>query len=55
MWRRAKARGALLMANPEILWRSEETFTYKEGCLSIPDQFGRNYRAKRVKVGFYRT
>ncbi|HAX91859.1 MAG TPA: peptide deformylase [Rhodospirillaceae bacterium] len=26
---------ALLMANPEILWASEETFTYREGCLSV--------------------
>src|SRR5581483_697806 len=23
--------------NPEILWRSEETAPYEEGCLSIPD------------------
>src|SRR5271156_3174306 len=31
---------ALLMANPEITWRdAEETFTYNEGCLSIPEQF----------------
>jgi len=26
---------ALLMANPEIVWKSEQTFTYKEGCLSV--------------------
>lgn len=26
---------ALMMANPEIVWKSEETFTYKEGCLSV--------------------
>jgi len=26
---------ALFMANPEILWTSEETFTYREGCLSV--------------------
>ncbi len=29
---------ALRMANPEILWSSEEPFTYREGCLSVrPD------------------
>lgn len=26
---------ALMMANPEIIWASEETFTYREGCLSV--------------------
>lgn len=26
---------ALLMANPEIVWASEDTFTYNEGCLSV--------------------
>src|ERR1700748_300916 len=31
---------AILMANPEITWHDpEETFTYREGCLSIPDQY----------------
>ena len=30
---------ALLMANPEIIWSDPEaTFTYNEGCLSIPGQ-----------------
>lgn len=26
---------ALCMANPEILWKSEDSFTYNEGCLSV--------------------
>src|SRR5215207_1744980 len=26
--------------NPEILWSSEETATYEEGCLSIPEFYG---------------
>lgn len=26
---------ALLMANPEIIWSSKETYTYREGCLSV--------------------
>lgn len=43
---------ALLMANPEILWKSEETFTYNEGCLSIPGQYAEITRPKRVRVGF---
>src|ERR1700730_15807104 len=27
------------MANPEILWRSEELATYNEGCLSLPEHY----------------
>jgi len=26
---------ALMMANPTVLWSSQETFTYREGCLSV--------------------
>ena len=25
--------------NPEIVWRSEETAKYEEGCLSIPEYY----------------
>jgi peptide deformylase len=42
---------ALLMANPEIIWRDPEaTFTYNEGCLSIPDQFADITRPKRIRL-----
>lgn len=47
-----KTGAALMMANPEILWRSEELFTYKEGCLSIPGQYAEVTRPKRVKIGY---
>lgn len=26
---------ALMMANPAVTWASDETFTYREGCLSV--------------------
>src|SRR5260370_8274297 len=29
----------LKIANPEILWRSEELATYSEGCLSLPEHY----------------
>src|SRR6202045_2185191 len=35
----AAAPDALCLANPEILWASEELSTYQEGYLSIPDVF----------------
>jgi peptide deformylase len=47
-----KTGEALLMANPEIIKRSQETFTYREGCLSIPGQFADVTRPKRITVRF---
>jgi len=38
--------------NPEILWRSEDTSPYEEGCLSIPDVHEDVVRPARVKVKY---
>jgi peptide deformylase len=38
--------------NPEITWSSEETSSYEEGCLSIPDIHEEVVRPARVKVKF---
>ena len=38
--------------NPEILWRSDELFTYEEGCLSIPDIFDEVERPAKVKLKY---
>ncbi|MGE3623690.1 MAG: peptide deformylase [Bdellovibrionales bacterium] len=44
---------ALLMANPEITWSDpEETFTYREGCLSIPEQYADVTRPKRIRLTY---
>jgi peptide deformylase len=40
------------LINPEILWRSEETSPYEEGCLSIPDVHEDVTRPARVKVRY---
>jgi peptide deformylase len=42
----------LFLVNPEILWASEETSSYEEGCLSIPDYREEVFRPAAVKVGF---
>lgn len=42
----------LKMANPEILWRSEETVRHVEACLSVPGQRGEVERPARVKIRF---
>ena len=38
--------------NPEITWSSEETSSYEEGCLSIPDIHEEVIRPARVRVKF---
>jgi peptide deformylase len=40
----------LVMFNPEVVASSEETNTYEEGCLSIPDQYAEVTRPKVVDV-----
>ena len=36
--------------NPEILWSSEETAPYEEGCLSVPEIYDEVERPARVKL-----
>jgi peptide deformylase len=40
------------LVNPVVLWKSEETCSNKEGCLSFPGAFVDVRRAKKVKVGY---
>jgi peptide deformylase len=42
----------LRMANPEIVWASEETELRDEGCLSFPEQFTEIRRPARVRVRY---
>jgi peptide deformylase len=42
----------LFVANPEIIWSSEEESDYEEGCLSIPDFYEMVQRPREVKVRF---
>ena len=39
-------------ANPEILWASDELYTYEEGCLSIPDHYAEVTRPAAVRVNW---
>jgi peptide deformylase len=48
----AAAPEPLCLANPEILWASEELSTYQEGCLSIPDVFEDVERPTRVRARY---
>ncbi len=38
--------------NPEILWASDDTAPYEEGCLSIPDIYDEVERPAKVKLRY---
>jgi len=38
--------------NPEIVWASEETAPYEEGCLSVPDIYDEVERPAQVKIRY---
>ncbi len=40
----------MALFNPEVTWASDETNTYEEGCLSIPDQYVDVERPAEVRV-----
>jgi len=47
-----EAQRPQVFINPEITWRSEETSTHEEGCLSIPDYYEEVERPQRIKVKY---
>lgn len=42
----------IVMANPEIVWRSEDKSVFQEGCLSIPQQYAEIVRPASVRVKY---
>ena len=42
----------LKMANPEIIWASDETKPHEEGCLSLPEEYDEVVRPDRIKVRY---
>ena len=46
------AKEPRFFVNPEILWASEETAPYEEGCLSVPEIYDQVERPARVKLRY---
>lgn len=46
------ARRPMYLVNPEIIWHSEETLMFNEGCLSLPKQSADVERFERVRVRY---
>jgi peptide deformylase len=40
------------MANPEIVWSSEDASSYEEGCLSVPEHYASVSRPQAVRVRY---
>ena len=40
------------MANPEIVWESEDWSVYEEGCLSLPEYYADVERPEQVRVKY---
>jgi peptide deformylase len=38
--------------NPEVLWASEETLPYEEGCLSVPEVYDEVERSAKVRLRY---
>jgi peptide deformylase len=47
-----KKRDALKIANPEVLWASDETVVCNEGCLSLPEQYADVERPAAVRLRY---
>ncbi len=47
-----EVKNPIFLVNPEIVRISEETSTYEEGCLSIPDYYAEVERPAKVRVRY---
>ncbi|MBC7951305.1 MAG: peptide deformylase [Rhodospirillaceae bacterium] len=45
-------RQPLRMANPEIIWVSDDDNTYEEGCLSVPEHYAAVIRPTAIRVRY---
>ncbi|MBI2585099.1 MAG: peptide deformylase [Rhodospirillales bacterium] len=47
-----EAPNPIRMANPELLWTSDEERVHEEGCLSLPEQYAEVVRPDRIRVRY---
>jgi peptide deformylase len=47
-----RSKKPLKMANPEVIWASDETSPREEGCLSLPEHYAEVVRPDRVRVRY---
>ncbi len=42
----------MALANPEVIWESDEEMVYEEGCLSLPEHYADVARPAKVRVRY---
>ena len=45
-------RQPIRMANPEIVWASDDDNSYEEGCLSVPEHYAEVVRPRAIRVRY---
>jgi peptide deformylase len=50
--KREDQREPMVVINPEITWKSDETNVYEEGCLSIPDFYAEVERPAAIRLKY---
>ena len=45
-------KNPMYFVNPEIIWKSEDKFTYEEGCLSVPGKFAEINRPDKCHIKY---
>lgn len=49
---KGETKAPVYMANPELVWVSDEDSTYEEGCLSVPEHYSEVVRPARIRVRY---
>ena len=47
-----QSQNPFVMANPEVIWQSEQKSVFEEGCLSLPQQYAKIIRPAKVRVKY---
>ena len=50
--REDEPKAPLCMANPELVWVSDDDATYEEGCLSVPEHYAEVARPAHIRVTY---
>jgi peptide deformylase len=50
--KKEEEREPLRMANPEVIWQSEDWSVYEEGCLSLPEYYADVERPEQVRIKY---
>jgi peptide deformylase len=50
--REGEKANPMRIANPQIIWRSEETTVAQEGCLSVPEHYADVSRSARIRLRY---